>query len=142
MFCVALGLLSTSSQVQLVNVLDTVSFNCEVSGVPLPFINWSMSEQRIPISAISSGRASVTTTVVNSNTIMSTLTMRSVQLNDAGLYVCYAINGEISDQVFYNMTTGMCVYILRLCPLFNIHICSSIATSNGQHHYSFGEPVS
>ena len=124
---------------RLVNVLDTVSFNCEVGGVPLPFVNWSMSEQKIPISAFSSGRASVSTTVVNSNTIMSTLTMRSVQLSDAGLYVCYAINGEISDQVFYNMTTGMCTHFMIMSIISNT--CSSIATSIGQYDYNFGEPV-
>ena len=105
MLYVALSLLSTT-QVHMVNVLDTVSFNCEVSGIPLPFVNWSMSVQQIPINAISSGRASVTTTVVNSNTILSTLTMRSVILDDAGQYICTGINGEVSNQVYYNMSTG------------------------------------
>ena len=107
MFCVALSLLSAPNQVRFVNVLDTVSFICEISGVPLPYANWLVSEQRIPVSG---DRTSVTTTVVNSNTIMSTLTMRSVQLNDAGLYICNAINGETSDQAFYNITTGMCAF--------------------------------
>ena len=76
-----------------------------------------MSEQRITISAISSGRVSVATITVNNNTIMSTLTMRSVQLNDAGLYICNTINGEISDQAFYNMTTSMCVHIFEFMSI-------------------------
>ena len=92
---------------RLVNVLDTVSFNCEVSGVPLPFVNWLMSTQEIPVNTISNGRASVTTTTINSNTVMSQLTIRSVQLDDAGLYICNGTNGEISDQGYYNITTGM-----------------------------------
>ena len=103
-------MLSAANQVQLVNVLDTVSFNCEVSGVPVPFVNWSMFEQGIPIDAISNGRAFVAVTTVNSNTIMSTLTIRSIQLNDAGTYICSVFNGEISAQGFFNMTTGTYVY--------------------------------
>ena len=70
-----------------------------------------MSAQGIQISAISSGRASVTTTNVNSVTVMSILTIRSVQLDDAGAYICTAINGEVSDQAFYNMTTGKYVHM-------------------------------
>ena len=101
------SLLSISSQVLFINVLNTVSFNCEVSGVPLPFVNWSMSEQRIPLNAISSGRASVATSTVNSDTIMSILTISSIQLDDAGLYICTAINGEISDQTTYDLRPGM-----------------------------------
>lgn len=93
--------------------MDIVSFNCEVSGVPLPFVNWSMSTREIPVNAISSGRASVTTTTVNSNTVMSVLLIRSVKLDDAGLYICNAINGEIYEQAFYNVTTG--TYVHTVC---------------------------
>ena len=120
-YIVALSLVSASTQVHFVNVMDTVSFNCEVNGIPLPFANWSMSAQRIPINAISSGRASVTTTIVNSDTILSILTIRSVQLNDAGLYICTGINGEISNQAYYNMTTGKCIYVSN-----NTHILSHL----------------
>ena len=110
MFCVALSLLSAPTQVRFANVLDTVSFVCEVGGVPLPHVNWVMSEQRIPVS---NDRASVATSIINSNTIMSTLTIRSIQLNDAGLYICNAINGEVSEQAIYNVTTGTYVCILE-----------------------------
>ena len=110
-----MSLLSTSTQLHFVNVLDTVSFSCEVSGIPLPFANWSMSAQEIPINAISSGRALVTTAIVNSNTILSTLTIRSVQFDDAGLYICSGINGEISNQAYYNMTTGKCIIYMNNC---------------------------
>ena len=99
-----------------VNVLDTVSFSCEVSGIPLPFANWSMSAQEIPINAISSGRALITTAIVNSNTILSTLTIRSVQFDDDGLYICAGINGEISNQAYYNMTTGKCIIYVNNSP--------------------------
>ena len=109
---------------RLVNILDTVSFSCEVGGVPLPFVNWSMSEQGVPIHAISNGRASVAVTTVNSNTIISTLTIRAIQLNDAGTYICNIFNGEISDQGFFNMTTGMCVIIFfeidYVCIIYKI----------------------
>ena len=108
---IALSLLSASTQVRFVNVLDTVSFSCEVSGVPLPFVNWSVSAERISISAIPSSRALVTTMTINDNTIMSILTISSVQLDDAGVYICTAINGENSDQAFYDVRTGTFVCI-------------------------------
>ena len=103
---IALQSLSASFQEQSVNVLQTIQFVCEFSGIPLPHVNWSMSSHETPVGAIFTGRAYVTNDNTANNTVISTLTLQSIQLEDAGKYMCIAVNGEIYASVIYNLTTG------------------------------------
>ena len=61
-----------------------VTLTCTASGIPLPSVMWLDQDSGIVVPA--------TDVIINVTTIMSTLTLTSLQVNDFGYYECTATN--------------------------------------------------
>lgn len=107
---------------QTANVMDTISFTCNVTGFPYTSIQirWiipaSTLDDRIEIS-----------TVTNDDYVVSTLTVKSIQLSDAGLYKCMALTERLVGNILFNLTVGMYVHITIVC------ICMYVAMTVHTH---------
>ena len=109
-----MGLQSVTNYTQTANVMDTVNFTCNVTGFPYTSIqiSWifpaSILDDRIDIN-----------TVTDDDYVVSTLTIKSIQLTDAGLYKCAASMEGLVGNILFNLTVGMC--ISQLCAYVAIH---------------------
>ena len=107
---------------QTANVMDMVNFTCNVTGFPYTStqISWifppSTLDDRININ-----------TVIGDDYVVSTLTIKSIQLTDAGLYKCAASVEGLVGNILFNLTVGMC--ISQLCTYMAMHNCTYVHIS-------------
>ena len=71
----------------------TASFTCQATGEPIPTISWYFN------GTLSADGAThtISETSVNTTTIISTLTIMTVESSDVGTYTCNATNVVSSD---------------------------------------------
>ena len=87
--------------------MDTINLTCNVSG----FSFSSIQTQWILPVPIPNDRIDINTITDDIHGhIISTLTIKSFQLSDAGLYRCTASLEGLSGSTLYNLTAGMYVY--------------------------------
>ena len=112
---------SGTNYTQTANIMDTVNFTCNVTGFPYTSIQirWifpaTTLDDRIDINA-----------VTNDDYAVSTLTIKSIQLTDAGLYRCTASLGGLDGNILFNLTVGMC--ISQLCTYICMYCIMCVRT--------------
>ena len=87
---------------------SSVELSCNVSGVPLPQVEWFTNS--------SDGLTPVDDNVVigsmeNENGVSSTLTLLSIQLSESGVYLCMA-NNSLGFDTAQTLITVYCKWII------------------------------
>ena len=73
----------------LENETNSVTFNCQATGEPVPIISWYFNDDMINVSDTSKYNI---TSSVNETSVESLLTIANAQSSDIGTYTCYPKN--------------------------------------------------
>ena len=73
----------------LENETNSVTFNCQATGEPVPIISWYFNDDMINVSDTSKYNL---TSSVNGTSVESLLTIANAQSSDVGTYTCYPKN--------------------------------------------------
>ena len=74
---------------------SSASFNCQVTGEPVPIIRWYFNGTLVD--EVNIMKYTISVMLLNDNSISNTLTIMNVALSDAGTYTCNATNVISSD---------------------------------------------
>ena len=74
---------------------DSASFNCQVTGKPVPIIRWYFNGTLVD--EVNIMKYTISVMLLNANSISNTLTIMNVALSDVGIYTCNATNVVSSD---------------------------------------------
>ena len=115
--CIIITVAADILHTTVVYVNDIVVLTCNtygisgINGTLYPTLNWSIAGQSSGASHIFNDRININESVnIQSNTIVSTLTVQSVQLEDHGNYICRTL--------FRQRTVRLTVYDLIVGKLF------------------------
>jgi dystroglycan 1 len=87
--------LSPQRQIQI-NVGQTLTIQCTARGSPAPYINWRLNWGHICGDGSDNGRCAMLQSIDQNDPslVSGTLTIRNVNLADAGAYSCEALNNQ------------------------------------------------
>ena len=109
---------------------SSVELSCNVSGVPLPLVEW-FTNSSDGLTAVTVNRNVVIESMEGENGVSSTLTLLSIQLSESGVYLCMANNSlgfdtaQAQVYVFGKVSLFLCIssFIPFLCSTgFSDHI--------------------
>ena len=127
-FNLVLVLHSETNLTQVANIMDTISFICNITGSPISSIKigWTFMlpthDDRIEIN-----------TVTNDNYVVSNLTIKLIQPSDAGLYRCTASLEGIADNISFKLIVGTYVHMYVLCSMYvYTYLCMHVSLCGGE----------
>jgi len=127
LFCEDGPIIDTGVIDQTSNEGDTIFFTCQVSGTPVPDINWYFNGA--PVKKANSMKFMISEIKFNPSAKNSTLTIMHVELSDIGTYTCNAtnlvssstssgtlnINGKHIDKICMKSILFFLLHSYRLC---------------------------
>ena len=82
---------------------DAGSFVCQVMGEPVPVIGWSFNGALIHTES-DINKYAISQSLLNTTTVINTLTIKNLESSDVGTYTCNATNIISSDTSFGRLT--------------------------------------
>lgn len=100
-------IITSPSSIDITTNIHNITLICEAIGVPIPSITWAHNGTVL----LGSGDLSIeTTTMVESSTVRSVLTVNSAQANNTGEYVCNATSPVIFYESVLSETATVTVH--------------------------------
>jgi len=105
-------------------VNDNATFTCTATGIPLPTITWMNGSIMLMGSDM----------IINSTTILSTLTLSNLQDDDFENYTCTATNMFGSDNVTALLGSKYQVLLSRSYGCIPVAMCNILISPNFAHY--------
>ena len=93
----------------VVNQTDTLTFTCEVFGIPTPDIEWSRASSPSDFFTNITDVITITKTIMGYN-ITSTFTIHSAERTDMDMYICTGIN-NITNVINFTESVSVPLFV-------------------------------